>query len=48
MLVKQEFFVRNVSELEKSIVSVERIREYQNTPVEAPHEMPDNDPAQDW
>ena len=27
---------RYVADLEKAIVSVERIREYQNTPVEAP------------
>ena len=34
--------------MEKAIVSVERIREYQNTPVEAPIHIPENDPPESW
>ena len=39
---------RYVAELEKSIVSVERIREYQSTPQEAPFNLPDIDPESSW
>ncbi len=39
---------RNVASLEKSIVSIERIKEYQNTPVEAPFDIPENDPPPTW
>ena len=35
---------RYFADLEKTIVSVERIREYQNTPVEAAPLRPDSDP----
>ncbi len=35
---------RYFADLEKAIVSVERIREYQNTPIEAPPKIPDSDP----
>ncbi len=31
---------RFIADLEKSIVSVERIREYQRTPLEAPYAIP--------
>ena len=41
-------YARYVAELEKSIVSVERIREYQHTPVEAPFHIPENDPPSNW
>ena len=41
-------FFRNLADLEKTIVSVERIKEYQNTPVEAPFEIPENDPPPTW
>ena len=39
-----KFLCRYVAELEKSIVSVERIREYQSTPQEASFHLPDIDP----
>ncbi len=39
---------RNVASLEKSIVSIERIKEYQNTPVEAPFDILENDPPPTW
>ena len=39
---------RYVAELEKSIVSVERIREYQSTPQEAAFELADIDPDPSW
>ena len=29
-------------------MSVERIKEYQNTPLEAPYEIPETDPDLDW
>ena len=42
-------FTRNIANIEKSIVSVERIREYQNTPVEAPAQLPsDHQLPKDW
>ena len=41
-------FFRNLADLEKTIVSVERIKEYQNTLVEAPFEIPENDPPPTW
>ena len=43
-----DFSSRYVAELEKSIVSVERIREYQSTPQEAAFELPDIDPDPSW
>ena len=39
---------RYVAELEKSIVSVERIKEYQDTPQEAAFEIPEFDPPTGW
>lgn len=39
---------RFVADLEKSIVSVERIKEYQNTPQEAADFRPDQDPDASW
>ena len=41
-------YFRYVAELEKSIVSVERIREYQSTPQEAAFNLPDIDPEPSW
>jgi len=41
------YLVKYISELEKAIVSVERIKEYQETPQEAVSETP-NDPDQSW
>ena len=38
------FSIRYMAELEKSIVSVERVREYQATPQEAAFNLPDVDP----
>ena len=37
-----------MAELEKSIVSVERVKEYQSTPQEAAFEIPDLDPPTKW
>ena len=37
--------IRYAADLEKSIVSIERIREYQHTPIEAALET-DNDPKE--
>ena len=54
MIVWPDIFVftylstRYVAELEKSIVSVERIREYQSTPQEAAFNLPDIDPEPSW
>ena len=42
------YFFRYVAELEKSIVSVERVKEYQSTPQEAAFEIPDLDPPTEW
>jgi len=39
---------RYFAELEKSIVSVERIREYQQTETEAAFEKPESDPPKGW
>ena len=39
---------RFIADLEKAIVSVERIKEYQNTPLEAPAEIPGTDPGPEW
>ena len=36
------------SEIETNMVSIERIREYQTNPQEAPYEIPDQDPPKDW
>merc|ERR1711976_373721 len=40
--------VRMTSEIETNMVSIERIREYQTNPQEAPYEIPDQDPPKDW
>jgi len=40
--------VRNSSEVETNMVSVERIKEYQETPQEAPFDVPENDPGSEW
>merc|ERR1711976_95598 len=40
--------VRMTSEIETNMVSIERIREYQTNPQEAPYEIPDQDPSKDW
>ena len=42
------FSIRYMAELEKSIVSVERVREYQATPQEAAFNLPDVDPEPNW
>lgn len=39
---------RYFAELEKSIVCVERIREYQHTETEAALKKPDTDPPKEW
>ena len=41
-------FYRFTAELEKSIVSVERVKEYQFTPQEAPFRIQEVDPEPDW
>lgn len=40
--------VRMTSEIETNMVSVERISEYQNTPQEAPFDIPHQDPPKEW
>ena len=40
--------VRQSSEVETNMVSVERIREYQEITEEAAFDLPENDPGQDW
>jgi len=40
--------VRMTTEVETNMVSVERIREYQQTPQEAPFDLPENDPPKEW
>lgn len=40
--------VRNSSEVETNMVSVERIKEYQETPQEAPFDVPENEPGSEW
>ena len=40
--------VRMSSEVETNMVSVERIQEYQETPQEAPFDVPENDPGVNW
>ena len=40
--------VRQSSEVETNMVSVERIREYQEIKEEAAFDLPENDPGQDW
>ncbi|KAJ3318494.1 hypothetical protein HDV06_000427 [Boothiomyces sp. JEL0866] len=42
------WMVRNSCEVENNIVAVERIKEYTDMPSEAPHEIPETDPGQDW
>lgn len=39
---------RAMAELEKSMVGVERIRQYQNTPIEAPFDIPEYDSMPSW
>ena len=41
-------FVRNVSDLETNIVSIERIHEYSRTESEAPWDIPETKPSCDW
>ena len=36
------------SDVETNIVAVERIKEYGETPQEAPWDIPENDPSKDW
>lgn len=40
--------MRQSSEIETNIVSVERILEYSNIPQEAPHYIPETTPALSW
>jgi len=40
--------VRNSSDVETNMVSVERIQEYQETPQEAPFDVPENEPGSAW
>ncbi|KAG0706857.1 Multidrug resistance-associated protein 1 [Chionoecetes opilio] len=42
------WLVRMSSEVETNIVAVERIKEYTETPQEAPWELPNNKPGADW
>ncbi|CAG0894912.1 unnamed protein product [Darwinula stevensoni] len=42
------WMARMVSEVETNIVSVERIKEYCETPTEAPWEIPEKEPKEDW
>ena len=42
------FVVRMASELETNIVAVERIKEYSETPTEAPPIIESNRPSDDW
>ncbi|KAI9090798.1 P-loop containing nucleoside triphosphate hydrolase protein [Phlyctochytrium arcticum] len=42
------WMVRQSCEIETNIVSVERIQEYIALPREAPHEIPENRPPQEW
>lgn len=42
------WLVRMTSDVETNIVAVERIKEYGETPQEAPWENPDHKPPGDW
>ena len=42
------FVVRMASDLETNIVAVERIKEYSETPTEAPPIIESNRPSDDW
>ena len=43
------FLIRQASQIETNMVSVERIKEYQDDiPAEAPYRMPEQDPPSDW
>ncbi|KAL7286834.1 hypothetical protein TKK_0018975 [Trichogramma kaykai] len=42
------WLVRMTSDVETNIVAVERIKEYGETPQEAPWNKPENDPDKDW
>lgn len=42
------WMVRMTSDLESNIVAVERVKEYSETPTEAPWEVEDKKPASDW
>lgn len=42
------WMVRMTSDLESNIVAVERVKEYSETPTEAPWVVPDNRPPPDW
>ena len=48
MLLMMMITPRFTADMEKSIVSVERIKEYQETPQEAPSSLPDTDPPPTW
>ena len=43
------FLIRYTSQIETNMVSVERVKEYeQDLPQEAPHRMPEQDPPSFW
>ena len=42
------FLVRDSGDVETTMVSVERIQEYQEVPQEAPFDIPENDPEPEW
>ena len=42
------WLVRTTSDVETNIVAVERIKEYEETPQEAPWDNPDNKTSGDW
>ena len=41
-------FLRNSSDLENNVVSLERIKEYSTIDSEAPWQVPGNSPPSDW
>ncbi len=43
-----DWLVRKTSELETNIVSIERVKEYTETPTEAPHIVESRRPPHDW
>jgi hypothetical protein len=42
------FAIRQISELETNIVSIERLKEYAEVETEAPWEIPDKKPPKEW
>jgi len=43
------FLIRQTSQVETNMVSVERVKEYEDSiPSEAPYRMPEQDPSEDW